>query len=176
MLYGMINNMPVINFSYEYFNRVLGREITQEKLIDMLPMIGSDIEHYDDENIKVEFFPNRPDYYSVEGITRTVKGFLGIEEGLPDYSLSKSGVTMSVDPDLENIRPYTSCCIVEGICMDDDTLKGLMDFQEDLHWVLGRDRKKVAIGIHNLDAVKASFTYMAAEPNDVSFVALETTE
>ncbi len=57
----------------------------------MLPMIGSDIEHYDDEMIKVEFFPNRPDYYSVEGITRTVKGFLGIEEGLPEYSISKSG-------------------------------------------------------------------------------------
>jgi phenylalanyl-tRNA synthetase beta chain len=176
MLYGMINNMPVINFSYEYFNRVLGREITKEKLIDMLPMIGSDIEHYDDENVKVEFFPNRPDYYSVEGITRTVKGFLGIEEGLPDYRPSKSGITMSVDPDLEDIRPYTSCCIIEGISMDDDTLKGLMDFQEDLHWVLGRDRKKVAIGIHNLDTVKAPFTYMAAEPDDVSFVALETTE
>ena len=49
--------MPVINFSYEYFNQVLGREITKEQLIDMLPMIGSDIEHYDDENVKVEFFP-----------------------------------------------------------------------------------------------------------------------
>ena len=84
--------MPVINFSYEYFNRVLGREINKDQLIDMLPMIGSDIEHYDDENIKVEFFPNRPDYYSVEGIARTVKGFLGIEEGIPDYSLSKSGI------------------------------------------------------------------------------------
>jgi phenylalanyl-tRNA synthetase beta subunit len=29
-----------------------------------------------------------------------------------------------------------------------------MDFQEDLHWVIGRDRKKVAIGIHNLDVLK----------------------
>ena len=52
--------MPVINFSYKYFNQVLGQEITKEDLIDMLPMIGSDIEHYDDEMVKVEFFPNRP--------------------------------------------------------------------------------------------------------------------
>ncbi len=43
------------------------------------------------------------------------------------------------------------------------SLKGLMDFQEDLHWVLGRDRKKVAIGIHNLDVVKAAiYIYRAA--------------
>lgn len=168
--------MPVINFSYEYFNRVLGREITKEELIDLLPMIGSDIENYDDETIKVEFFPNRPDFYSVEGVTRTVKGFLGIEDGFPVYETTKSGYSMTVDPELECIRPYTSCCIVEGISMDEERLKGLMDFQEDLHWVLGRDRKKVAIGIHNLDVIKPPFKYIAAEPTSYSFVALETTE
>ena len=168
--------MPVINFSYEYFNKVLGQEIPKEKLIDMLPMIGSDIDHYDDEIIKVEFFPNRPDYYSVEGIVRTFKGFLGIEEGLPIYPLLKSGYKMIVDPELLNIRPYTSCCIVEGISIDEDSLTGLMDFQEDLHWVLGRDRKKVAIGIHNLDVIKPPFTYKAAKPDEYSFIALETIE
>ncbi len=168
--------MPVINFSYEYFNQVLGRKITKDQLIDMLPMIGSDIEHYDDENLKVEFFPNRPDYYSVEGIVRTVKGFLGIEEGIPNYDISKSGMSMKVDPELRNIRPFTACCIVEEISIDEDRLKGLMDFQEDLHWVLGRDRKKVAIGIHNLDVIKAPFNYLAAEPDKYEFIALETSE
>ena len=168
--------MPVINFSYEYFNKVLGREITKEQLIDLLPMIGSDIEYYDHENVKVEFVPNRPDYYNVEGITRTVKGFLGIETGLPDYKTTKSGISMTVDPELEDIRPYASCCIVEGISIDEDKLKDIMDFQEDLHWVLGRDRKKVAIGIHNLDVLKPPFKYIAAEPSKYSFVALETTD
>ncbi len=168
--------MPVINFSYEYFNQVLGRKISKDQLIDMLPMIGSDIEHYDDENVKVEFFPNRPDHYSVEGITRTVKGFLNIEKGLPEYKISKSGISMTVEPELQDIRPYTACCIIEGIKLDENKLKGLMDFQENLHWVLGRDRKKVAIGIHNLDVLKPPFTYKAAEPNEYSFVALETSK
>lgn len=168
--------MPVINFSYEYFNKVLGEEIPRKKLIELLPMIGSDIEHYDDENVKVEFFPNRPDYYSVDGIARTVRGFLGIETGLPDYKTSKSGYSMTVDPELEQIRPFTSCCIVEGISIDEDGLKDIMDFQEDLHWVLGRDRKKVAIGIHNLDVLTPPFNYIAADPKENSFVALETTE
>ncbi len=168
--------MPVINFSYEYFNQVLGREITKDQLIDMLPMIGSDIENYDDEMVKVEFFPNRPDHYSVEGITRTVKGFLKMEEGLPDYTVSKSGISMTVDPELRDIRPYTACCIIEGISLDENKLKGLMDFQENLHWVLGRDRKKVAIGIHNLDVLKPPFIYKASKPDEYSFVALETSQ
>src|SRR5664280_2672065 len=118
----------------------------------------------------------RDSHYSVEGITRTVKGFLKIEEGLLDYAVSKSGISMTVDSELSAIRPYTACCIVEGISIDENKLKGLMDFQEDLHWVLGRDRKKVAIGIHNLDVVKAPFNYSAAEPDKYTFVALETTE
>ncbi|SCG85803.1 phenylalanine--tRNA ligase subunit beta [Methanobacterium congolense] len=168
--------MPVINFSYKDIDEALGQKIPKNELIDMLPMIGSDIEDYDDENLKVEFFPNRPDHYSVEGITRTLKGMLGIEEGMPIYETSPSGTTMTVDPELKVIRPYTSCCIVEGVNIDDEKLVQLMDFQEDLHWVIGRDRKKVAIGIHNLDVLKPPFSYMAADPDSESFLALEMTE
>lgn len=168
--------MPVINFTYKDLNEVLGREIPKKELIDMLPMIGSDIEDHDEEWLKVEFFPNRPDYYSVEGIARTIKGFLDIETGMPHYSTSPSGISMTVDPALEGIRPFTACCVVEGIEITDDKLRQIMDFQEDLHWVLGRDRKKVAIGIHNLDVLKPPFFYKAADPDKNSFVALEMTE
>jgi phenylalanyl-tRNA synthetase beta chain len=169
-------DMPVINFTYKDLNEVLGREIPKKELIDKLPMIGSDIEDHDEEWLKVEFFPNRPDYYSVEGIARTIKGFLDIEGGMPKYTTSPSGISMTVDPSLESIRPFTSCCVIEGVEITDEKLRQIMDFQEDLHWVLGRDRKKVAIGIHNLDVLKPPFFYKAADPDKNSFMALEMTE
>ncbi len=165
--------MPVINFTYENINQLLGSPMKKEDLIDLLPMIGSDIEDYDEVNLKVEFFPNRPDHFSVEGIARTLKGFLNIESGLPYYNLSSSGNTITVDPELAFIRPYTSCAIVESIRLDDEKLIQLMDFQEDLHWVLGRDRKKVAIGIHNLDVLTPPFYYKAANPYETSFTPLD---
>lgn len=168
--------MPVINFTYQNLNELLGTSIDKKELIDLLPMIGSDIEDYDDENLKVEFFPNRPDHYSVEGIARTLKGFIGTEMGIPHYDLTPSGTSITVDPGLANIRPYTSCALVEGINLDDDKLVQIMEFQEDLHWVLGRDRKKVAIGIHNLDVLTPPFYYKAADPLTTSFVALDTDE
>lgn len=168
--------MPVINFTYQNLNELLGTSIDKGELIDLLPMIGSDIEDYDDENLKVEFFPNRPDHYSVEGIARTLKGFIGTEMGIPHYDLTPSGTSITVDPGLANIRPYTSCALVEGINLDDDKLVQIMEFQEDLHWVLGRDRKKVAIGIHNLDVLTPPFYYKAADPLTTSFVALDTDE
>lgn len=168
--------MPVITFDYEDLNKLLGTEIPQEKLIQLLPMIGSDIDDYDDKEIKVEFFPNRPDYLSVEGVARTLKGFLDIEKGLPEYEIEDSGIDVDVDPDLEDIRPFIAFGIVENVDLNGNKLKQIMEFQEDLHWVIGRDRKKVAIGIHNLDVIEPPFFYKAADPDDNSFIALETDE
>jgi phenylalanyl-tRNA synthetase beta chain len=34
-----------------------------------------------------------------------------------------------------------------------------METQEDLHWAVGRNRRKASIGIHNLDRVKPPFSY-----------------
>lgn len=48
--------MPVINFTYKNLNQLLSTPMEKEDLIDFLPMIGSDIEDYDEENLKVEFF------------------------------------------------------------------------------------------------------------------------
>jgi phenylalanyl-tRNA synthetase beta chain len=166
--------MPVINFSYKDINQLLGKPMDKEELINLLPMMGSDIEDYDEENLKVEFFPNRPDHFSVEGIVRTLKGFQNIELGIPQYELASSQTSITVDPELAHIRPYTACALVEGIKMDDEKLVQVMEFQEDLHWVLGRDRKKVAIGIHNLDVLTPPFYYKAADPEENSFVPLET--
>lgn len=168
--------MPVINFTYKDINQLLGKSIDRDELIGLLPMMGSDIEYYDEENLKVEFFPNRPDHFSVEGIVRTLKGFQGIELGIPQYELAPSQTSITVDPELTHIRPYTACALVKGIRMDDEKLVQIMEFQEDLHWVLGRDRKKVAIGIHNLDVLTPPFYYKAAYPLENSFVPLETDE
>jgi phenylalanyl-tRNA synthetase beta chain len=168
--------MPVIKFAYNDLEKLLERKIDLEELLDLLPMLGSDIEDYDDEEIKVEFFPNRPDYLSVEGVARTLKGVLGIEQGIPHYPMENSRISISVDEELTGIRPYIACCLILNIQLTEDKLRQLMDFQEDLHWVLGRDRKKVAIGIHNLDVLKGPFRYFAADPDMVSFVPLEMDE
>jgi phenylalanyl-tRNA synthetase beta chain len=168
--------MPVIKFGFEDLEELIKRKIDPDELIELLPMIGCDIEDYDDKEIKVEFFPNRPDYLSVEGVARTLKGILGIEQGIPQYQLETSQTSISVDEELADIRPYIACCLIIGINLTEDKLRQLMDFQEDLHWVLGRDRKKVAIGIHNMDVLKKPFRYLAADPDKMSFVPLEMNE
>ena len=102
--------MPVINFTYNELFEKLGKELPKDELIDILPMISSDVEDYDENDVKVEFFPNRPDYYSVEGIVRALKGYLDIEVGMPKYDVKKTDTTITVDKELEEIRPYVASC------------------------------------------------------------------
>lgn len=164
--------MPVITFKYQDL-KDLGIDMEKDELIDTLPMMSSDIEDFDDEEIKVEFFPNRPDNLSVEGVARSFKGFIGQEIGFPDYEVVESGECVTVDSDVAEIRPYIGFAKIDNVDFTGDKLKYIMDFQENLHWVIGRDRKKVAIGIHNADVVEAPFNYIATPKDANAFVPLE---
>ena len=164
--------MPVITFKYQDL-KDLGIDMEKDELIDTLPMMSSDIEDFDDEEIKVEFFPNRPDNLSVEGVARSFKGFIGQETGLPEYEVTSSGESVTVEDDVAEIRPYIGFAKIDDVDFTGDKLKYIMDFQENLHWVIGRDRKKVAIGIHNADVVTGPFKYIATPKDANAFVPLE---
>ncbi|MDY3096351.1 MULTISPECIES: phenylalanine--tRNA ligase subunit beta [Methanobrevibacter] len=164
--------MPVITFKYQDL-KDLGIDMEKDELIDTLPMMSSDIEDFDDEEIKVEFFPNRPDNLSVEGVARSFKGFIGQEVGFPDYKVEESGEYVTVDEEVAAIRPYIGFAKIDNVDFSGDKLKYIMDFQENLHWVIGRDRKKVAIGIHNADVVNGPFKYIATPKDANAFVPLE---
>ena len=164
--------MPVITFKYQDL-KDLGIDMEKDELIDTLPMMSSDIEDFDDEEIKVEFFPNRPDNLSVEGVARSFKGFIGQEIGFPDYKVEESGEYVTVDKDVAAIRPFIGFAKIDNVDFTGDKLKYCMDFQENLHWVIGRDRKKVAIGIHNADVVEGPFKYIATPKDENAFVPLE---
>ncbi len=164
--------MPVITFKYQDL-KDLGIDMEKDELIDTLPMMSSDIEDFDDEEIKVEFFPNRPDNLSVEGVARSFKGFIGQEIGFPDYKVEQSGEYVTVDSDVAAIRPFIGFAKIDNVDFSGDKLKYCMDFQENLHWVIGRDRKKVAIGIHNADVVEGPFKYIATSKDANAFVPLE---
>ena len=72
--------MPVITVYYDDLEELSG--IDKETVIKRIPMMGCDIERIEDDHIDIEFFPNRPDLYSTEGVARALKGFLGMETGI----------------------------------------------------------------------------------------------
>ena len=168
--------MPVITLNVERFSRFMGKKLAIEDLTKWLPWIGFDIEEIGQDYVKVEYNPNRIDFCSHAGVARALKGFLEIEMGLPKYVAKEAKATLVVKEAVGEVRPFMLAAIVRNVRLDEDAVVELMEMQEDLHWGLGRDRKKVSIGVHNLDVIKPPFTYTAVKPESVRFVPLSKSE
>ncbi len=168
--------MPLVTFDYQDFIQLLGHHIPKQTLIDRLPMIGGDFSHMNGDEINIEFFPNRPDLTSVEGIARASRAFFGFRTGLQTYETATSDISLTVDVSVKKIRPFVTTAFVKNITMTDELITSLMGLQEKLHVGLGRNRKKVAIGVHNAEPVTPPFVYKAVDPDSVSFVPLAKDE
>ena len=142
-------------------------EVKLEKILNLIPYIGLDIEGLDTENLRIEYNPNRPDFSSKFGIIRAIKGLLEIEVGIPNFRLSaSSNYVIKVDKSVKQVRPYIVSLVAkrkENLTNED--IKDLIAMQEDLHNGIGRRRKKASIGIHNLDQVQFPLTYTTADEN-----------
>jgi len=162
--------MPVIKLFYDDLEALTGVSI--EKIKARLPLMCADVERTEAEYMDVEFFPNRPDLFSVEGVSRALKQFLDVEPGLATYEVAESGIEMVVDPSVLEVRPYIVCGVVRNVQFESMAIESLMLLQEHLHRGMGRNREKVSVGVHDLANVKPPFKYLAADPR-FSFVPLD---
>ncbi len=109
----------------------------------------------------------------MEGVARALKGFLGIKTGLPFYKLQKSGISLEVDGSTKTVRPFVAGGIVEGVRFSDEDIARIMQIQDNLHETLGRGRRKVAVGIHDLGRIHPPFRYTTVPPDGIKFVPLD---
>lgn len=165
--------MPVITLDYNDLEKLTGAD--RKTIVNRIPMIGADVERVEDDHVDIEFFPSRPDLYSVEGASRAMRGFLDIEKGLCEYEVKPYHVEIYKDAAIDKIRPVLGCAVVRGIQFTSSSIKSLMDLQEDLHWAIGRNRKKVSIGVHDMAQIKPPFKYQAVD-SDFKFVPLDFTQ
>jgi phenylalanyl-tRNA synthetase beta chain len=164
--------LPVVNVNTSLLNKFFpGKDLA--KLIDFLPYIGLDIEGIDNEVIRIEYNPNRPDFASAYGIVRALKGILDIESGIPKFRLFKNSIyKINVESSVKQVRPViVSLVAKKSDVHDNEAIKQLISMQEDLHDGIGRRRKKASIGIHDLDSIKFPVTYKTVS-DDFSFVPL----
>ena len=152
--------MPVIELSLNRIQKLVGKKSNRKKILDVLPFLGLDIESEDGDSVRVEFSPNRPDYSTDFGIALGLQGLLGIKTGLLKTNVKKQGnYQIKVDSSISKIRPFVTGIIAKNGSIDDDSIKQLMNMQEDLHFGIGRKRKKSSIGLHDLDKISFPLKY-----------------
>ncbi|KZT12764.1 phenylalanyl-tRNA synthetase [Laetiporus sulphureus 93-53] len=184
--------MPTVAVDKEELRRRLGREYSADDFDQLLFDFGLELDEDTTEEVeaarkkglpaerpqlKIEIPANRYDLLCIEGITRALRVFLGLDKP-PQYKIvyPKGGksdlITVTVAPETKQIRPFFACAVLRNVKFTQLSYDSFIDLQDKLHQNICRRRQFVAIGTHDLDTLTAPFRYEARPPKDIKFVPL----
>ena len=160
-------------FNKKYLFKLLGRTLKDKQLFDQIYKMGLDLEASSAQEMTIDFPANRLDLIEIVGFARALKNFMH-KGKVAKYEIKDTApaAKITVDPSLKDLRPYISAMVVRGIEFDEESLRHLLNFAEKFTFTYGRQRKKMALGLHNLDAMGTELKYEAA--GDEEFVALNS--
>jgi len=166
--------MPVVELELPRLQKLVGKS-NRKKIIDTLPFVGLDIESLENNTVRVEYSPNRPDYSTDFGIALGLQGLLGTKKGILYLKIKKiDEYKFKVDSSVSKVRPFVTSIVARNGKIDEKVLKQIIVMQEDLHHGVGRRRKKSSIGIHDLDTISFPLTYTTTTRNH-KFIPLNST-
>lgn len=166
--------MTNVKYNKKEFEKLLGKKIDKE-IEEKISLFGTPLETIDEKEIEIEIFPNRPDLIPLQGYIRSFKSFIGKPQEIK-YQIKKpeKDFEVTIDSSVNEVRPYTACAIVKTLKFDDEKIKEIVELQEKLHLTVGRNRKKVAIGIYPLEKITLPIKYESRSPDQIKFVPLES--
>ncbi len=166
--------MPTISVIKSDLERLAGQTYELPDLERALEYAKAEVKA-EGEELRVQLKDtNRPDLWCTEGLARALKGYR--ESAFDPYDFftetSDSDLAITVDPDLELIRPFVAGFECSGVDIDDDALKQLIETQERLCDNYGRGRSSIAVGIYDASDIVYPIRYEAVSP-DTRFIPLE---
>ena len=167
--------MPIVQLYLNRLQKLVGKKSNKNKIISKIPFLGLDIEEQTNEYLRVEYSPNRPDFATDFGVALGLEGLFGIKKGIPKLSIKKGNYNLKVDSSVKKVRPYVTSIVAKSGTLNDETIRQLITLQEDLHFGIGRRRKKTSIGIHDLDKILFPIKYTTVTKNH-KFIPLDSSQ
>jgi phenylalanyl-tRNA synthetase beta chain len=164
--------MPTVTFPLSYLQRLTDASPVQ--LEQQAFEYGLDATLKAQE-LEVEVTAERPDLLAAEGFTRAINIYNGQPRALP-ADLTDSGLIVTVLPPVQPLRPYLAALVVKNAHLKDGGLEVLIQFQEKVTQTFGRQRKKIAIGVYDLDQITGPITYTAEPQDTLTLVPLQDTK
>lgn len=165
--------MPTIEVSHKDLNRLLRKRLAVKEIQKLLDSAKAEFVGKQGDILKIEVKDtNRPDLWSVEGIARQLKGYMGKERGIPKFKASPSKIKINVHSNVLKIRPYIAGFLVKNVRITDTLLNQLVQVQEKISEHFGKKRKKLSVGLYDFKKVKPPLYYKAIGPTKVRFSPL----
>ena len=152
--------MPSIKFNKKYLISMIGEEMKDDTLSSYISKLGFEAAEITKDEVTVEITPNRPELLDAVGFARAVRYFLHKKKGF-SYPVEdiKPMAEIKVERSVSRLRPFISSLIATGLSLDEEKIANLINFTDKLCDVYGRGRRKMAIGIHDLDKIDGMLTY-----------------
>jgi len=167
--------MPSVQFSLTDLERLLGKTVLRDKegLNEIFAFVKGDVESLEGDAVSIEVKDsNRPDIWAVEGISRALRGYLGVGRTKEIRLAGRSNLKVVIDKRVKPIRPFISTAIVKGLQPTDEALKSWINLQEKLDQTYGRKRKRASIGFYQADLIQSPLSYTVANPDIITFAPL----
>jgi phenylalanyl-tRNA synthetase beta chain len=159
--------MPTITCNTDDLYSLIGKRLDEKKLRELLDIAKAELESPYGKEIIVKYNDtNQPYLWSVEGLARLFRSYLGIDKKLSSLNLVKGKDKVVYDRKLSAIRPYIACFTATGKKIDEQLLKQLIQLQEKLAENFGKKRQKISIGIYPLRGIAFPLQCKAANPNE----------
>ncbi|RLE90320.1 MAG: phenylalanine--tRNA ligase subunit beta [Thermoprotei archaeon] len=163
--------MPIIDISKTDMFELLGMELSDSEIEQLLAKLKCEVETIENDIVYYEATHDRPDLFSVEGLVRALKGLMRLEVGLRKFEVYDSKIVLkNMGP---KYRPVVLGATVEGLKLNEEAVRQIMQIQEKLHSTYCRNRRKVSIGVYDLSTITPPIRYIAADPRTVKFIPLD---
>ncbi len=161
--------MAIVTFGLDELARF---GIAKKELSDTVEKLGMTLEDIDESTATIDITPNRPDMLDIVGFARASLFLTG--KKVPKekfYSINHEPIMkITVTKAVKKVRPFIAAVVIKNVDLKGQKLKDLINFTEKFCETYGRKRKKIAIGLHNLDVVEGPLTYDASK--DQKFIPL----
>ena len=182
--------MPKIDVNEQLFFNLLGTQYDYSPEFEhLLSSAKAELDEapsaampQDERIIKIELNDtNRPDLWSTAGLARLLRMHTGGASNKARYQAFLSTLserkdsgnrTVTVDPELQHIRPFMTAFVISGKPIDDAMLKDIIQTQEKLCWNFGRKRRSVSMGVYRSELINWPVHYRAVDPHTTSFTPL----
>lgn len=165
--------MAIVAFEVQDLER-LG--IAKGEIKTIADKLGMSLESLDDKTATIDVTPNRPDMLDIIGFARAAAFLKG--KKIPKekfYSIKNNpAMQIKVTKAVKKIRPFIAASAVKNVDLSGNKLKDLINFTEKFCETYGRKRKKIAIGLYNLDFVEGPLTYDASKEEEFTPLGSKT--
>ena len=132
-------------------------------------IIGYSVETGDE--VKIELNPDRPDLFSFETLDAASRIYFEDSQAR-EITFRKINSPVIIKDSALKLRRHFAAFTADGIVLGDH-FKSLIDFQEKIHDTIGKQRKKVSIGLHDVKKIVFPIRYEAVPARDIRFTTFD---